>query len=136
MLMLTSIEDLAVFRPVAEVLGDKFFFVASPSQVYEALPDSPMKAEITSFLAPWKAEFKDRDPNWGARGWDAVQITAKAIEKAKSYEGAKVRDALETITGFQGTTGIYNMSPTQHQGITVNPFLLAQIVNGRPVVVK
>ena len=55
MLMLTSVEDLAVFRPVAEVLGDKFFFVASPSQVYDALPDSPMKSEITKFLVPWKA---------------------------------------------------------------------------------
>ncbi len=30
LLMLTSVEDLAVFRPVGEVLGDKFFFVASP----------------------------------------------------------------------------------------------------------
>ena len=29
MLMLTSIEDLAVFRPVAGVLGDQFFFVAA-----------------------------------------------------------------------------------------------------------
>ncbi len=43
MLMLTSLEDLAVFRPVAEVLGDKFFFVASPSQVYDALPDGALK---------------------------------------------------------------------------------------------
>ncbi len=136
MLMLTSIEDLAVFRPVAEVLGDKFFFVASPSQVYDALPDSPMKAEITKFLGPWKAKYKDRDPNWGARGWDAVQITASAINKAKSFEGAKVRDALETISGFQGTTGVYNMSPAQHQGITVNPFLLASIIGGRVIVVK
>ncbi|MBX9845276.1 MAG: ABC transporter substrate-binding protein [Xanthobacteraceae bacterium] len=136
MLMLTSIEDLAVFRPVAEVLGDKFFFVASPSQVYDALPDSPMKAEITRFLAPWKAKYQDRDPNWAARGWDAVQLTAAAVDKAKSIEGAKVRDALETISGFQGTTGIYNMSPAVHQGITVNPFLLAQIKNGRVVVAK
>ncbi len=135
-LMLTSVEDLAVFRPVAEVLGDKFFFVASPSQVYEALPDSPMKAEITKFLAPWKAKYQDRDPNWAARGWDALQLTAKAIEQAKSFEGAKVRDQLETITGFQGTTGVYNMSATVHQGITVNPFLLAQIKGGRVVVVK
>jgi branched-chain amino acid transport system substrate-binding protein len=136
MLMLTSIEDLAVFRPVAEVLGDKFFFVASPSQVYDALPDNPMKAEITKFLGPWKAKYQDRDPNWGARGWDAVQLTVAAIEAAKSFEGPKVRDALETITGFQGTTGVYNMSPTVHQGITVNPFLLAQINGGRVVVVK
>jgi ABC-type branched-subunit amino acid transport system substrate-binding protein len=63
-------------------------------------------------------------------------LTTAAIEKAKSFEGAKVRDALETITGFQGTTGVYNMSATQHQGITVNPFLLASIINGRVVVVK
>lgn len=136
MLMLTSIEDLAVFRPVAEVLGDKFFFVASPSQVYDALPDSPMKAEITKFLGPWKAKYQDRDPNWGARGWDAVQITAKAVEQGKSFEGAKVRDQLEKITGFQGTTGVYNMSPTVHQGITINPFLLASIIGGRVIVVK
>ena len=87
MLMLTSVEDLAVFRPVAEVLGDKFFFVASPSQVYEALPDSPMKAEITKFLVPWKAKYQDRDPNWAARGWDGVQITAKAIEQRQELRG-------------------------------------------------
>jgi ABC-type branched-subunit amino acid transport system substrate-binding protein len=136
LLMLTSIEDLAVFRPVAEVLGDKFFFVASPSQIYDALPDSPMKAEITKFLGPWKAKYQDRDPNWGARGWDAVQITAKAIEQGKSFEGAKVRDQLEAISGFQGTTGVYNMSPTVHQGITVNPFLLAKIIGGRVIVAK
>ena len=136
MLMLTSVEDLAVFRPVAEVLGDKFFFVASPSQVYEALPDSAMKAEITKFLVPWKAKYQDRDPNWAARGWDGVQITAKAIEQGKSFEGAKVRDQIETISGFQGTTGVYNMSPTVHQGITVNPFLLASIIGGRVIVVK
>ena len=136
MLMLTSVEDLAVFRPVAEVLGDKFFFVASPSQVYEALPDSAMKAEITKFLVPWKAKYQDRDPNWAARGWDGVQIAAKAIEQGKSFEGAKVRDQIETISGFQGTTGVYNMSPTVHQGITVNPFLLASIIGGRVIVVK
>ena len=45
MIMLTSLEDIAVFRPVAEVLGDKFFFVASPSQVYDGLQDGPLKTE-------------------------------------------------------------------------------------------
>jgi len=136
MLLLTSLEDLAVFRPVAEVLGDKFFFVASPSQVYDALPDSPLKAEIAKFLGPWKAKYGDRDPNWAARGWDGVMLTAKAIEQGKSFEGPKVRDQLENITGFQGTTGVYNMSPTVHQGITVNPLLVATIVDGKVKVVQ
>jgi ABC-type branched-subunit amino acid transport system substrate-binding protein len=136
MLLLTSVEDLAVFRPVAEVLGDKFFFVASPSQVYDALPDNALKAAIGKFLEPWKAKYGDRDPNWAARGWDGVMLTAKAIEQGKSFDGPQVRDQLETITGFQGTTGVYNMSPTVHQGITVNPFLLATIINGQVKVVQ
>lgn len=131
MLLLTSLEDIAVFRPVAEVLGDKFFFVASPSQVYDALTDGALKSEIGKFLTPWRAKYQDRDPNWAGRGWDAVMITAAAIEKAKSVEGPKVRDAIETLNNFQGTTGIYKFAPDNHQGITENPLLLATIVDGK-----
>jgi ABC-type branched-subunit amino acid transport system substrate-binding protein len=136
MLMLTSLEDIAVFKPVAEVLGDKFFFVASPSQVYEALADTPLKAEIGRFLAPWRAKYQDRDPNWAGRGWDAVMLTAAAVEKAKSTDGAKLRDTLESMDNFQGTTGAYHFSASNHQGITENPLLLARIVNGKVVVAK
>ena len=134
--MLTSIEDLAVFRPVSEVLGDKFFFVAAPSQIADALPDGALKKAINDFLVPWKVKHGERDPNWAGRGWDAVMITAAAIQKAKSFEGAKVRDALETVTGFQGTTGVYNFSAANHQGITVNPFALATIAAGKVRIVK
>ncbi|MBD0416840.1 ABC transporter substrate-binding protein [Oryzicola mucosus] len=131
MLLLTSLEDLAVFKPVAEVLGDKFFFVASPSQVFEAYPDGPLKTAIGQFLDPWKKKFGDRDPNWASRGWDSVMLAAKAIETGKSFEGQAVRENLEKITGFQGTTGVYDMSPTQHQGISSNPFVVAQIIDGQ-----
>ncbi|MBL8383340.1 MAG: ABC transporter substrate-binding protein [Burkholderiales bacterium] len=134
--MLTSIEDLAVFRPVADVLGDKFFFVAAPSQVVDALPEGPLRKAISDFLGPWKARHGERDPNWAGRGWDAVMITVAAIQKANSFDGPKVRDAIETISGFQGTTGIYNFSAANHQGITVNPFVLATIQGGRVRVVK
>src|SRR5215813_7082363 len=99
MIMLTSLEDIAVFRPVAEVLGDRFFFVASPAQVYAELPDGALKSEISKFLQPWQAKYGDRDPNWGGRGWDAVILTAAAVEKAKSVDGPKVRDTLETVDG-------------------------------------
>jgi ABC-type branched-subunit amino acid transport system substrate-binding protein len=136
MLMLTSIEDLAVFRPVAEVLGPQFFFVAAPSQIADALPAGPLKDAIGAFMTPWKAKHGDRDPNWAGRGWDAVMLTVAAIRKANSFEGTKVRDAIETITGFQGTTGVYNFSPAVHQGITENPFKIATIRAGKVVIVK
>ncbi len=136
MIMLTSLEDIAVFRPVADVLGDKFFFVASPSQVYDVLPDSPLKTEIGKFLTPWRAKYQDRDPNWAGRGWDAVMLIAAAAQKANSVEGPKVRDSLEGMDKFQGTTGLYHFSETNHQGITENPLLLATIIGGQVKVVK
>jgi branched-chain amino acid transport system substrate-binding protein len=131
MLLLGSVDDLAVFKPAGEVLGGQFMFVAAPSQVYDVLPDGALKQEIGRFLPLWRAKYGERDPGWAGKGWDALIITAAAIEKAKSFEGPKVRDTLETISGFQGTGGVYNFSPTVHQGITQNPFLLATITGGK-----
>jgi branched-chain amino acid transport system substrate-binding protein len=129
--LLGSVDDLAVFKPAAEVLGEQFLFVAAPAQAYDALPDGALKQEIGRFLTLWRAKQGERDPGWAGKGWDALMITAAAIEKAKSFEGTKVRDALETVSGFQGTGGVYNFSPTVHQGITQNPFLLAAISAGK-----
>jgi branched-chain amino acid transport system substrate-binding protein len=136
MIMLTSLEDIAVFRPVAEVLGDKFFFVASPAQVFDALPASSLKLEIAKFLDSWRAKYGDRDPNWAGRGWDAIMLTAAAVAKANAIDGPKLRDALETMDNFQGTTGVYHFSASNHQGLTANPLLLATIANGEVKVVK
>ena len=135
-LLLTSLEDLNVFKPVAEVLGNKFFFVASPAQVVDAVPSGPLKRSINDFLAPWKAKYGDRDPNWAGRGWDAVYLIQAAILKGDSFAGPKVRDSLETITGYQGTSGLYDFSPANHQGITANPLYLATMSGNTVKIVK
>ncbi len=63
-------------------------------------------------------------------------LTAAAVEKAKSFDGPKLRDTLETMSNFQGTTGVYHFAADNHQGITDNPLLLATIVNGQVKVVQ
>ena len=63
-------------------------------------------------------------------------ITVAAIQRAKSFEGSKVRDALETVTGLQGTTAVYNFSAENHYGITENPYMLATIVGKTVKIVK
>ncbi|MES2534741.1 MAG: ABC transporter substrate-binding protein [Pseudomonadota bacterium] len=135
-LLLTSLEDLNVFKPVADVLGDKFFFVAAPAQVVEALPEGALKKAIGDFLVPWRAKYGERDPNWAGRGWDAVFVMQAAIVKANSFEGAKVRDAIENVTGYQGTAGVYDFAPANHQGVTKNPLFLATITGGKVKIVK
>lgn len=136
LLLLTSLEDVAVFGPVAEVLGDRFYFVAAPAQVYEAVPEGPLKTEIDAFLKSWRAKHGERDPNWAGRGWDAVMLVMKAIKEANSTEGAAVRDALEAMGPFQGTTGVYDFTPENHQGIAENPLFLARIKDGEVEIVR
>jgi branched-chain amino acid transport system substrate-binding protein len=135
-LLLTSLEDLNVFKPVSDVLGDKFFFVAAPAQVVDAVPAGPLKTAIGDFLTPWKAKYGDRDPNWAGRGWDAVFVIQAAIMKGDSFEGPKVRDAIENLTGYQGTAGVYDFGPANHYGIVKNPLFLATISGTQVKIVK
>ena len=134
--ILNSLDDVSLFRPVAEVMGGKFLFVASPSQVYDALPSGPLKAALTDFLTPWRAKYGDRDPNWASRGWDAVMLIAAAAKRSGTVDGPKLRDALEALQGFQGTTGVYDFSPEMHYGLTQNPLLLAHIDAGKIGIVQ
>lgn len=134
--LLTSTEDVAVFRDVAQVLGKDFFFVAGPTQVYDAIPDGePVKVAIGKFLTPWRAKYGDRDPTWAGRGYDAVLFVTEAIRRAQSLDGDKIRDQIEKVSGFQGTSGAYNFDKS-HYGITENPYVLAQIIGGKIVIVR
>lgn len=134
--LLASVEDLAVFKQAAEALGDEFFFVANPPQVYEAVPEGPTRQAIKVFLEAWQARHGDRDPTWGGRGWDALHVVVEAMKKAGTTDGAKVRDALESVAGYNGTNGVYTFSPDSHYGIRENPIVLAHIVGGKVTILK
>jgi branched-chain amino acid transport system substrate-binding protein len=134
--VLTSSDDFAMLIEGAKVLGKDMFFVAGQTQVYSSLSDSdPAKKVIGDFIGPWRKKHGERDAFWPGRGYDAVMILAMAVRKAKSHDGEKVRDALDTISGYQGTSGIYSFDKS-HSGVTQNPFVLAQIVDGKIVIVR
>ena len=47
-----------------------------------------------------------------------------------------MRDALEQLGAFQGTTGVYHITAANHYGITEDPFVIAQIIGGQVQVAK
>lgn len=97
--------------------------------------DEPIKQTIAKFLGPWRARYGDRDPTWAGRGYDAVMFLGQAIARANTFDGEKVRDELERVSGFQGTSGAYNFDKS-HYGITQNPFVLGQFDGDRLVIMK
>jgi branched-chain amino acid transport system substrate-binding protein len=62
-------------------------------------PDST-DAAVVKFVTDYKAKFNGEEPNaLAALGYDALQIVAKAVEKAGGTDKAKVRDAMAATDG-------------------------------------
>jgi branched-chain amino acid transport system substrate-binding protein len=130
-----SSDDLIVFRAAADALGDRFFFVAETPQFIDALPRGPARDATEAFLKQWNAKYPGRDGSVAAHAWDSVMLIAKAVDIAKSVEGATVRDALQQLPPYQGAAALYHFTPDTHE-VTVNPLALAHIRNGKVVLAQ
>lgn len=131
MILLASLDDGAPLKAAGEELGERFMFVAPRVQIPAALQPGEPKEVADAFLKIWRDKYGDRDPNGGSRGWDSVMVIAKAVQLASSFDGPKVRDAVEKISGFQGSFAKYNFSPEQHVGITENPYVIGVLRGGQ-----
>jgi branched-chain amino acid transport system substrate-binding protein len=61
---------------------------------------------------------------------DALIMLTKAIDKAQSTDGPKVRDSLETL-GFDGLSGPIQNSATEHSGLQQKALAVLEVKNGQ-----
>jgi branched-chain amino acid transport system substrate-binding protein len=82
-----------------------------------ALPDNdPQKAVCVDFATRFYDKYgriAGVENSWSR---DALYMIVEGL-KISGADSSKLRDAIEGITGFIGTSGIYNFSPTQHDGL-------------------
>jgi branched-chain amino acid transport system substrate-binding protein len=99
--------------------------------VVDQLPDSDrQKALCKKYKTDFEAKYgKGQVSTFGGHAYDAITMLVKAIETAGADDPAKVKDALEKIKDFPGTGGIFNMSPTDHNGLTKDAFVMVKIEN-------
>jgi len=91
----------------------------------------PQKAVLASYKKTYEAKFKEDVSTFGGHGYDAFLMLTEAVKKAGSTDKAKVRDALETLTGLVGTAGVFKLSATDHNGLDVEAFELLTVKDGR-----
>jgi branched-chain amino acid transport system substrate-binding protein len=99
--------------------------------VAETLPDSdPQKKVVLGYKREYEARYKSDVSTFGGHAWDGLMLAVEALKKAGTTDKAKVRDALESVRGFMGTAGTFNMSPTDHVGLDVSGFRMLEIRKG------
>ncbi len=100
--------------------------------IAEALPDDhPQKKVLMEYKQDYESRFKENASTFGGHPYDALLILTEAIKKAGSTDREKVRDAIESLTGVVGTAGIFNFSPEDHNGLTMEAFEMLTVKDGR-----
>jgi branched-chain amino acid transport system substrate-binding protein len=105
--------------------------------IAEQLADTEkQKAVLVKYKKDYESKYGEDVSTFGGHAYDALSIIVEALKKAGSADKAKVRDAIETITGFPGTGGIFNFSPTDHNGLGMSSLVLVTVKDGKFVPYK
>lgn len=121
----------------AGVAAEGTLFPAGRLLVVEELPDShPQKKLLATFKKDYETAYKEDVSTFGGHAYDALLIMVEALKKAGQPERAKVRDAIEGLTGLVGTAGVYNFSPTDHTGLDLNAFEMLTVKEGKFTIYK
>jgi branched-chain amino acid transport system substrate-binding protein len=62
--------------------------------------------------------------------WDAIFIVANAMKK-NGIEKGKLREGIEHTKGYVGVSGIYNLTPEDHNGLGTDSMIMVRIENGK-----
>lgn len=112
---------------------------AGPMLVIDEIPDSnPTKKVAQNYIATYEKQFGNKPATFGANTWDGGLLLQRAIPTAlkagkPGSEAFRValRDALEQERDVVGTQGVFNMSPTNHNGMDERARVLVVVRDGK-----
>lgn len=115
----------------AGAAAEGIIFPAGRLLVADVLPDSnPQKKVLLKYKNDYESRYKEAVSTFGGHAYDAFMILVRAIKEA-GLDKEKVRDAIENMKGFVGTGGIFNFSPTDHNGLDMDSFAMLTVKNGK-----
>lgn len=127
-------------RAFIDAAGDAaegVIFPAGKLLVVDEVPaDDPQKEVLTTYRDDYEALYGNGTINtFGGHAYDALSMVVMALEQMP--EGldtvearAFIRDKIEQIENFVGTSGVFTMSPTDHLGMQPGSLALIEIVDG------
>jgi branched-chain amino acid transport system substrate-binding protein len=112
---------------------------AGPMLVIDEIPDSnPIKAVSLRYIQAYEKLYGTRPATFGANTYDSGLILQHAIPDAlkRAKPGTEafrvaLRDALENAGNVIGCQGVFNMTPTNHNGMDKRARVLITVKDGK-----
>ena len=122
------------FIRLAGDAGEGVMMPASRFIVAQKLPDDdPRKAFLMKIKEKYEKRYGPVSTHTGY-AYDALRIIQHALEEAGA-DRAGIRDAIEKTTNYVGINGTFNMSSSDHNGLTKDSLVMVEVENGGWVIV-
>lgn len=98
--------------------------------VADLLPDSdPQKAVLLDYIHDYEKKYNASVSGFGGYAFDGVKILEGALKNSNG-DKEKIRKAIENTKNYVGISGIFNFSPTDHNGLSPEAFVMVKITDG------
>ena len=91
--------------------------------------DDPQKKVIMLYNEAYEKKYNEPVSSFGGHAWDSLNLVIDAL-RAVGPDPAKIRDYIENRKNFVGQHGVFNFSPTDHNGLTKDAFEMVVVKNG------
>jgi branched-chain amino acid transport system substrate-binding protein len=119
------------YAKTAGAAAEGVMFPASRIVVGDQLPAKhPQKAVVTAYKKAYETKYKEDVSTFGGHAWDAFHILVAAVKQA-GLDREKARAAIENMKGYVGTAGVFNYSPTDHNGLALDAFAMITVKGGK-----
>ena len=91
--------------------------------------DDPQKKVIMLYNESYEAKYNEPISSFGGHAWDSLNLVIDAM-RSVGPDSAKIRDYIENRKNFIGQHGVFNFSPTDHNGLTKDAFVMVVVKDG------
>lgn len=120
------------FIELAADAANGVVFPAGKMLIFEKVlePGSEEYDFIEDFADAYYEEYGSRINTFAGHGWDAMHIIVEALMRGGGdMTPAELRDEIERTRGMVGTAGIFNYSPTDHNGLSPDDLIMVEIID-------
>jgi len=98
--------------------------------VADLLPATdPQKQVLGAYATQYQQRYNAPVSGFGGYAYDAMKMLAQAL-KGSGGDRAKIRDNLEKLQKHVGVSGVFSFSPTEHNGLGPDAFVMVEIRGG------
>ncbi len=118
------------FIDLAGDAAEGVIFPAGRLLVPDSFTDPAQKAIVDQFVAAFTAVTGNPPPTFAGHAFGGLTLVLEAINRAGSTEAADIQKALNETKGVITPDGVYNYSPTDHDGLTPDDLTVVMIKDG------